>query len=58
MLFILAILALFYAYLNWVYSFWSRNQVLGPKPQYFIGNLGPQITFAKNWGIFVAELYK
>lgn len=48
----------FYIYIKWIYSFWTRNQVLGPEPRFLVGNIGPQLNFDKHWGCVVADLYK
>lgn len=50
--------AAFYIYMKWIYSFWQRNQVLGPEPSFLVGNIGPQLNLSKHWGYIVADLYK
>lgn len=56
-LLLLASVAL-YIYMKWIYSFWTRNQVLGPEPSFLVGNMGSQLNFSKHWGYVVADLYK
>lgn len=51
-------ITLFYIWMKWQYSFWSRNKVRGPEPTLIVGNIGPTFTFSRHWGDVVADWYK
>lgn len=61
-MFLIAILlgsiSLCFIWLKWNYSYWVRNKVPGPKPTYFIGNIGSTLNWSEHFGILTAEWYK
>lgn len=57
-LILIGVVTLFYIWLKWNYSYWQRNNVPGPKPIWFVGNIGPQFTFSEHWGVVTAKWYK
>lgn len=55
---LLGVITLLYVWLKWNYSFWKRNQVSGPEPTLFVGNIGPILTFSEHWGVVIQNWYK
>lgn len=47
-----------YLYLNSIYQYWEKRGILGPKPRFFIGNLGTSILWKISQGDLYTNYYK
>ncbi|XP_055303189.1 cytochrome P450 6B1-like [Sitodiplosis mosellana] len=54
---LLGALTLFYIWLKWNYSYWKRNNVPGPEPRFFVGNLGSALNLSEHLGVVTADWY-
>lgn len=52
------IVTLLYVWIKWRFTFWKRNKVPGPEPEFFSGNIGPTINFTEHWGNVTAKWYR
>lgn len=61
MLFVLLLVSaatLFYLYVKWTYTYWSRRGVPGPHPNFFVGNIGPTLMFKDHMVNLIDKWYK
>lgn len=58
LLLVLGAITAFYVYLKWTYSYWRRNNVPGPEPRFFLGNVGPVVRVEKSLGFLLEKWYK
>lgn len=53
-----ALIAVFIAWAQWCHTYWSRKNLLTPKPKFFFGNSKDVVIQKQSFGDFTLEMYK